>query len=227
MARRNLMTTFEEMEAAWKAQSAKLDQVTLLLTDQVRRKNLSRVKAPLRSLIVSLWLEIALSAAGMLLLGSFLAEHVTQARFVWPAMLMDVWFGASLIAVVRQLLTATKINYDEPIASVQQQLGRLRILRLKTFRWLFLTGQIVWWMPFLITALQMVFGVDAYRYLTPGFIMANMLAGLALIPLLLRVLKGFRFAAKASWYECLADVIAGQSLAEAQRQAHIVADFIR
>ena len=221
------MTTFEEMEAAWKAQSAKLDQVTLLLADRVRRENVSRVQAPLRSLIVSLWFEIALSAAGMLLMGSFLANHVTQARFVWPAALMDVWFGATLIAAIHQLLAARKINYDEPIAGVQQQLGRLRILRLKTFRWLFLTGQIVWWMPFLITSLEMVFGVDAYRYLTPGFIVANLLAGVALIPLLLEVLKRFRFAAKASWYERLADVIAGQSLAEAQRQAQIIADFIR
>jgi len=221
------MTTFEEMEAAWKAQSAKLDQVNLLLEDQLRGKSVSRVKAPLRSLIVSLWLEIALSAAGMLLMGSFLANHLTQARFVWPAALMDVWFGATLIAAIHQLLAARKINYDEPIAGVQQQLGRLRILRFRTFRWLFLTGQIVWWMPFLITSLEMVFGVDAYRYLTPGFIMANILAGLALIPLLLQVFKRFRFAAKASWYERLADVIAGQSLAEAQRQAHIIADFIR
>jgi hypothetical protein len=166
MARRNIMTTFEEMEAAWKAQSAKLDQVTLLLADQVRRENVAQVKTPLHRLTFSLWFEIALSAAGMLLMGSFLAEHITQARFVWPAALMDVWFGATLIAAVRQLLTASKINYDGPIAGVQEQLGRLRILRLKTFRWLFLTGQIVWWMPFLITSLQMVFGVDAYRYLS-------------------------------------------------------------
>jgi hypothetical protein len=221
------MTTFEEMEAAWKTQSAKLDQVTLLLVDQLRRENVAQVKTPLRSLIVSLWFEIALSAAGMLLMGNFLAEHITQARFVWPAALMDVWFGATLIATIRQLLTASKINYDGPIAGVQEQLGRLRILRLKTFRWLFLTGQIVWWMPFLITSLQMVFGVDAYRYLTPGFIVANMLAGAAFIPLLLQGFKRFRFAAKASWYERLADVIAGRSLAEARRQAQIVADFIR
>ena len=54
--------------------------------------------------------------------------------------------------------------------------------------------------------------------------MANMLAGLVLIPLLL---QRFRFAAKTSWYERLADVIAGQSLVEAQRQAHIITDFIR
>jgi len=70
------MTTFEEMEAAWKAQSAKLDQATLLLTDRIRRDSASRIKAPLRGLIASLWIEIALCAAGMIVMGSFLAEHI-------------------------------------------------------------------------------------------------------------------------------------------------------
>jgi hypothetical protein len=221
------MTTFEEMEAAWKAQSAKLNHVTLLLADQARRDTISRIKTPLRSLIVSLWFEIFLSATGMVIMGSFLAEHITQTRFVWPAALTDFWFAATLIAAIRQLLAARQINYDEPIAGVQQQLGLLRILRLKTFRWLFLSGQIVWWMPFLITALRMFFGVDAYLYLSPEFIGANILAGLAFIPVALLVLKRFRFAAEGSWYERIADVITGQSLAEARRQATAVADFMQ
>ena len=221
------MTTFEEMEAAWKAQSAKLDRTALLFTDQIRRESVSRIKTPLRGLIVSLWFEIALSFLGMLVMGGYLAEHITQFRYVWPAALMDLWFCATLISSIRQLLAATKVNYEEPIAGVQQQLGRLRILRLKTFRWLFLTGQIVWWMPFLITALRMVFGMEAYRYFTPGFILGNIFTGVAMIPLLLLVLRKFRFAAGASWYQRLADVIAGQSLAEARRQADVVADFIR
>jgi hypothetical protein len=220
------MTTFEEMESAWKAQSAKLDQVSLLLTNQLRRDRVTRIKTPLHRLVVSLWFEIALSSAGMLLLGNYLAEHLTQARYVWPAALMDLWFGGTLIASIRQLLGARAVHYDEPIAVVQQQLGRLRISRLKMFRWLFLTGQIVWWIPFLITSLQMLFRVDAYRYLSPGFILVNILAGLALVPLSLLVLRRFRFATGASWYERLADVIAGQSLAEAQRQAEALADFI-
>jgi hypothetical protein len=221
------MTSFEELEAAWKAQSAKLDQVDLLLTDQVWGQNTSRIKAPLRGLIQSLWFEVVLSATGMLVIGSFLADHITQARFVWPAALMDVWLAATLITAIRQLISARKINFDKPIADVQQQLARLRVLRLRTFRWLFLSGQVVWWMPFLILSLRMVFGVDAYRYFTPAFISVNMVAGLALIPVLLLVLRRFRFAVGGAWYEHLADVIAGQSLAEAQQQAQTVADFIR
>jgi len=51
------------------------------------------------------------------------------------------------------------------------------------------------------------------------------LAGLAVIPSLSLVVKKIRFAAGASWYERLADVIAG--LADAQRQTKVLADFIQ
>jgi len=221
------MTTFEEMEAAWKTQSAKLDQATLLLTDRVRQESILRIKAPLRGLIVSLWMEIALCSVGMIVMGSFLAEHLAQTRYVWPAAMMDIWFCVTLISSIRQLVAVKRVSYDAPIARVQEQLTGLRILRLKTFRWIFLTGQVVWWVPFLITSVQMFFGVDAYRYLTPGFIWTNVLVGLALIPLLLLVSKRVHFAAQESWYGRLADVIAGQSLTDAQRQAKALADFVQ
>src|ERR1700761_7598447 len=88
LARRTTMTTFEELEAAWKEQSTNLDRIDLLLAGQVQRQNALRIQAPLRGLILSLWLEIVLSAAGMLVMGGFLADHVRQLRFVWPAALM-------------------------------------------------------------------------------------------------------------------------------------------
>lgn len=221
------MTTFEEMEAAWKTQSAKLDQATLLLKDRVRQESILRIKSPMRGLIVSLWMEIALCLVGMIVMGGFLAEHITQARYVWPASLMDFWFCGTLIASIRQLLAVRGVSYDAPIAGAQEHLTRLRIMRLETFRWIFLTGQVVWWMPFLITSGLMFFGVDVYRYLTPGFIWTNVLVGLALIPSLLLVSKRVQFAARESWYGRLADVIAGQSLTDAQRQAKALADFVQ
>lgn len=221
------MATFEEMQAAWTAQNAKLDQVTLLVTDQVRHDTIPRIKKPLRGLIVSLALEVVLCAIGMIVLGGFLADHIREIRFVWPAALMDLWLLVTLISSVRQFLTATSVNFDEPIVTVQVQLARLRILRLKTFRWIFLTGQIVWWIPFVITGLRMFFGVDAYNFLTPIFLSANMVAGLAFIPLLLFVAKRAAVQKHGSWYKRLADVIAGRGLTEAQRQAKVFADFTR
>jgi len=221
------MTTFEEMESAWKTQSAKLNQATLLLTDQMRRDRISRIQTPLRRLIASQWGQIALCAVGMLIMGDFVAENIAQTRYVWPALLLDIWLCATLIAAIRQLLAANRVNYDTPISGVQEQLAALRILRLKTFRWLFLSGQVVWWMPFLITSLKMFFGVDAYRFLSPQFIWMNMLVGLVLIPLLPLLMRRIRFASHGSWYGRLCDVIAGESLADAQRQARAFADFTR
>ncbi len=219
------MTTFEEIQAAWDAQSAQLNQATPLLTELAWRDRIRRIRMPLRGLIASLRVEIALCAMGMIVIGGFLAEHFTEPRFVWPAALMDLWFSATFIASIRQLLAASGVNYDEPIASAQGRLAGLRILRLKTFRWIFLTGQIVWWTPFAITALRMFFGIDAYRYITPAFLEINLLAGVALIPLLLLAAKRVPVLNRGRWYERLADLIAGHSLTEAQRQAKAFADF--
>jgi hypothetical protein len=221
------MATFEEMQAAWQAQSEKLDHAILLLTEQVRQNRIPRIKRPLRGLIVSLALEAALCVVCMSVLGAFLFKHIAETRFVWPAASMDLWFLATLISSIRQLHMASSVNYDESIASVQGQLARLRILRLKTFRWIFLTGQIVWWIPFLITVLRMFLGIDAYSFLTPTFLWVNLLAGLAFIPLLLFVAKRAPLRNRGSWYERLADVIAGHGLIEAQRQARELANFIQ
>ena len=112
------MTTFEELEAAWKEQSTKLDRIDFLLASQVQRQNASRIQAPLRGLILSLWLEVVLSAVGMLVMGGFLADHVRQLRFVWPAALMNVWLAAALITAIRQLISARGVNFEEPVAGV-------------------------------------------------------------------------------------------------------------
>ncbi|MFC6647210.1 hypothetical protein ACFQBQ_16860 [Granulicella cerasi] len=221
------MTTFEELEAAWKEQSTRLDRIDLTLANQVHRQNAARIKAPLRGLIVSLWLEIVLTAVGMLLMGGFLADHIRQFRFVWPAALMDVWLAGALIIAIRQLIAARGIEFDEPVAGVQQHLARLRILRLRYFRWLFFSGQIVWWVPFLIISLRMVFGIDAHRFLAPTFIAINAIVGLAVVPILAIGLRSIRSAAGQSWYQRLADVIAGRSLAEARQQADILSEFLR
>jgi hypothetical protein len=201
-----------------------LNEITLLIKEQVLRERVRRVRTPLRALTASLGFEIALSALCMMGTGRFLFDHVRELRFVWPAALMDLWFWGTLVAAIRQLVAASRIQYDQPIATVQGQLEALRILRLKFFRWLFLTGQIVWWIPFGIVAARAA-GIDIYRFVSTAFLVVNLLIGLALIPTLSFLAKRIRFANQGSWYERLADSLAGRSLSEARRQAKALADF--
>ncbi len=217
------MTTLDEMKSAWEAQDRKLDASLRLNQELLRAATLNRVRSPLRRLVFELSLEIAASAAGLVLLGTFLAQHIAEARFVWPAAMLDVWLILCLAASARQLVQANRIDYDEPVTTIQRRLGELRILRLRAFRLELLTGQIVWWLPFLIVALAGLFGIDAYRFLSTTFIAVNLLLGVAVIPLAIWIARRFehRFLRR------LADEIAGRSLTEAQAHVAKLSDFER
>jgi hypothetical protein len=71
----------------------------------------------------------------------------------------------------------------------------------------------------------MFFGVDAYRFLPPSFFIANVVAGILLVPLLLLLTKRLSTRQRSRWYGRLANIIAGHSLTEALRQAEMIASF--
>ena len=222
------MTTLDELKRLWEAQDRKLDTCLQLNHELLRAEKLKRVRSPLRRLVLGLSLEIAASAVGLVLLGNFLAEHITEAGFVWPAAVLDVWLIFVIAASIRQLVQANRINYDEPVTTIQHQLGELRMLRLRAFRLELLTGQIVWWLPFFIVSLKLLFAVDAYRFLSTTFIVGNLLFGLAIIPISIWITRRFDLRIQRSVFmRRLADEIAGRSLTEAQTYAAKLSDFER
>jgi hypothetical protein len=86
---------------------------------------------------------------------------------------------------------ALQIDYDKPIALIQKQLESLRVLRIRITQWALLTGQVVWWIPFLMVALKGFWDVDAYKVFGTGFLLANIAVGLAIIPLAIWVSRKF------------------------------------
>jgi hypothetical protein len=75
---------------------------------------------------------------------------------------------------------------------IQKQLESLRVLRIRITQWALLTGQVVWWIPFLIVALKGFWDVDAYKVFGTAFLLANLAVGLAIIPLAIWVSRKFR-----------------------------------
>lgn len=81
-------------------------------------------------------------------------------------------------------------------------------------------------MPFLIVALQLLFGIDIYRYIGTTFIAVNLAAGLAVIPLAVWFTRRFGARIERSvLMRRLADEIAGRSLREAQRSMKLLHEF--
>lgn len=72
-------------------------------------------------------------------------------------------------------------------AKWQSQIEQIKIARLTTFKWAFLTGQLLWWIPFVLVLFKGLLGVDLYTVsaFMPTFIAWNIGFGVAFIPVAL------------------------------------------
>jgi len=220
------MTSLDAMKSAWEAQDRKMDEILRINRQLFIAAKLDKVRTPLRMFMIWLGVEVALLVVALSVVGNFLAGSITETRFVWPAVVIDVWLIFTLACTVRQLVMAKRIAFDMPIAALQHQIADLRILRLAAVRWELLTGQIVWWIPLMVVASKLFFGIDVYRYLSAGYILANLLLGIALIPLAIWLAKRYGSALKKSLFmDKLADAIAGHSLTAARNYAAMLSGF--
>ena len=107
----------------------------------------------------------AFEFVGIILTGQFLAEHWDEPRFLGPALLLHGWLIAMFASAVRQVILVQGIDYGQPIAGIQRQLEELRVLRVRTTKWGLLTGQLVWWAPWLVVGMKGFFGGMPMRFL--------------------------------------------------------------
>ena len=179
------METLRELDAMklkWAEQDRKLDLNIRLNRRLLLATNLNRAQTPLRRMAFFLGLEAAIGLVVAMLTGTFIYDNIGDARFLVPGLALHIWVIANTAAAIRLMVMAIQIDYDEPIAGIQKQLEKLRALRIRVTQWALLTGQLVWWAPFMIVALKGFFGVDVYRFVDVNFIVVNLLFGVAIIP---------------------------------------------
>jgi hypothetical protein len=181
----------DALKEKWAEHDRKLDVSIRLNRQLLMAANMNRVRSPLRRLALFMGLGALIGLIGPVILGQFIYQHWAEPRFVLPAVVLHVWVIASLAASIRQIAMALEIDYAKPIALIQKQLESLRVLRIRITQWALLTGQVVWWIPFLIVALKGFWDVDAYKVLGTGFLLANIAVGLAIIPLAFWVSRKF------------------------------------
>jgi hypothetical protein len=185
------MMDMDVLQAKWAEHDRKLEASIHLNRELLMATNMNRVRTPLRRFAFFVGLEAAVGLALPGILGQFIYAHWTEPRFVLPAVALDVWAIANVAALFREMAMALQINYDKPIATIQTQLESLRVLRVRVTQWALLTGQLVWWVPFTIVALEGFWGVDAYQVFGGMVLAVNVLFGLAIIPMVIWVSRKF------------------------------------
>jgi hypothetical protein len=184
------MMELDELKQKWAEHDRKLE-VNIRLTRQLlSATKMNRARSALQRLAVFLALETVIALAVIIVLGSFIGDHIAMLRFAVPAAALDLFEIATFIVLIQQIRRALYIDYSKPVAAIQKQLESLRMLHIRHFQWTLLLAPLLW-TPLLIVALEGFLRVDAYKTLGGAYLLANLLFGLAIIPLAIWLSKKF------------------------------------
>jgi|CXWL01.1.fsa_nt_gi hypothetical protein len=220
--------TLDDLKSEWSKRDAALTRSLNLHTALLRDALIDTRRAKIRRRAEMGPFGIAVWILTLLLLGSFIASHWGQWRFVAPAALIHVWTIAIGAIGFQQRAELNAIDYAAAPTLVQQRLASIRAARARVVQWAFLTGQVIWWIPFFIVFMKGALNVDLYALsdFMRLFLAVNVAIGIAFMPLAwigARILSA-RLRGSSSWHAFI-DMVAGRDLAEARALADRLAKF--
>ena len=125
------MMELDELKQKWAEHDRKLE-VNIRLTRQLlSATKMNRARSALQRLAVFLALESVVALALIIVLGSFIGDHIAMVRFVVPAAALDLFEIATLIVLIQQIRLALYIEYSRRVAAIQKQLESLRMLHIR------------------------------------------------------------------------------------------------
>jgi hypothetical protein len=206
----------DELKNVWAENNRQLAASMRLNTLLLQRNNLQIAGRSLQRLAYGLAAELAVNLIALMLIGSFAAGHVGEPRFLVPAVLLGIYMVALVAAGIRSIVQAGTIDYDETVVAIQKRLEALRLLRIRTTLATLLFAPLMW-VPLLIVVTRGIFGIDLYAHVSSTWLAANVLFGLAVVPLGIITARRFRNRfGQNSAMQSLADHVAGQSLVAAR-----------
>ncbi|KAA0255588.1 hypothetical protein FBQ97_02280 [Acidobacteria bacterium ACD] len=144
----------------------------------------------------------------------FAAAHLGEPRFLLPALFLLAGFAFHLVSGLRQGAALRAIDWSGPVAAIQERLAALRVERVRAARLLLLLAPLAF-APLLVVAAKGLLGADLWAApAARAWLAANLVFGAAFLSaglLLTRALAG------RPWASRLGRLLAGQTLAEAER----------
>lgn len=210
--------TLEDLRAEWTGHARRLDERLHMGAAILRDDWIERHRSRIRRAESFGAGSLATWIAAMALLGLFLGTHTREPALFASALVLDLWVVVAGVGALRRRQALRDLDYGRPLVELQARIEALRIARIRAFNAELLTGQLVWWIPFLAVLVDGLFGLNLYAM--PGFPVfaaANVAAGIAAIPIAIVLARRYgERLARASWMRRVADSIAGRDIAEAR-----------
>jgi len=181
------MLELDEMRQKWAEQDRKIEENIRLNRRLLSAGSLSGARSALQRMKFFLGFGAVVWIVMIVFLGNFIYENVGVLRLALPGIAADIYAIAMLAATVGQIAALQRIDYGKPVAIIQKELGKLRVMRIRIAQW-GLAGGVVVWAPFLIVASKVCFGFENF---SAAWLVVNVIFGLSLIPLAIWLSKEF------------------------------------
>jgi len=215
------MIDLDQMKSQW-TEEARAAEGHALNRDIVAFLTMKEARTGLEGLSRRLGLEAAVWSLILLATGGFTFDHRGELRYLISGVALHLYGIGMLGLTIREILAIRTIDYSQPVTVVQSRLERLGMLRSSGVKWAVLLG-IGLWAPALMVACRAVLGLERFP---TSWLLANVIFGLACIPLTLWVTRRFASQMERSpFWRQLADDVAGRNVTEARKRLASIADL--
>jgi hypothetical protein len=184
------MIELDELQAKWEDQDRQLEKSMQLNRELSSAAKLKPAESALRRERMYACVEAAMWLVIIIALGRFIADHIRIPELAFSAVAADLMSIGMFIALVAQIVRGMHIDFSRPIATTQEEIEALRILRIRTTKWGVLCGTLLW-IPWLAVVWQAFLGVDFYKTVETTWLIVNALFGVTLFSLTIWVSKKY------------------------------------
>ena len=223
----------EDLQRQWRQLDHKLDRSIALQTELVRQALIPPARRRVNRLAIWPAIDLVVCVGVLLLGGTFLADRWRDSRLLLPAGTVMACALALLIDSMWQLQRVAEIDWAGPVADIQCSLDKLRVAKIRQFKWILLLSPLLWFCGLMVGIcwlLDWASGsqVNLLDKFDPRWIAGNYLFGVLFVPaghfvagLLASLCR------RHSWWQGFLDGIAGNSLKAATRDVEHWGSLLR
>ena len=208
----------DQLQECWRQLDQKLDRTLATNSGALRQIRLQATRRRINRLAVWTVIDLAFGVGVLIVCGSFLGEHWPEPTLVLPALGLMVASVLFVIDNVRQLASASRVVWDGPIAEIQLAVSRLRLARIRQFKWIILLSPLLWFCMMTVVG-KLIVGVNLIQTGDRAWVIANVAFGLLFVPAGVLIAHALRQRWQHDpFWQNLLDNISGRSLRTAQQE---------
>ena len=170
----NAELELDDLRRSWQALERKLDAQQVLNLELATESRVDKAKARLRPVLVGQAVQAAVGIACTVFFARFWLAHLDAPAALVSGLLMHAWAVALVVSAVTELMLVMRINYAQPVLTIQKYLGVLQYWRTRMAP---LLGLAFWvlWLPLVEVLLKHFTGADIAGW----FLWTNVAVGVA------------------------------------------------